>query len=707
MSVSAERRRPGQLSYFAGLDGLRAVAVVGVLLYHGGVHWANGGFLGVEVFFVLSGFLITTLLVNEWRRTGTVALGTFWARRARRLLPALFCMVAAVGIYYAVAGPMDAIPDLKGEGISTLLYAGNWHEISTGASYFAATGPTSPLKHTWSLAIEEQFYLFWPVLLVGVFWLVRQVRRRRGQSARSLEILLAVTVIGTVASAVDMALLYKGGSGLDRVYYGTDTRAGSLLAGAALALTLAILQQRSERTADPRPDRDQRRLLGLAAMAGLLGIVAAMHFANSSSVWLYPYGLLAVDAGVGLLIVAVVLFPGATVGRILSARPIRAIGQISYGIYLWHFPLFLWLDAATTGLNGPWLLLFRIGVTLAVSVVSFALIEQPIRKRRIPTPIVRSLAPVAAGGAVVALLVASTIGATAYDAVAAPTPPHSTDKFTGTNPGCSVTLQDTKQYGLAPLPRKDATKDIYAWLGAHQLGWNGSTTTTFHTCPPKKVLVVGDSLAFTIGVGLMDDEEHYGVEVANAGILGCAFNTSGELDVGGTWQAQSAGCPNALAQWSQNEAQLGANAVVIELGYRDQFDWNIDGRVVHLGQPDFDQHVRQQIQQYVDVLGRGGSTKVLFLSVPYTRPPSNPDGSPSAAADPARHQLINQMLHDAARGRPNVRVLDIDKVVSPSGAYQTKVNGQVCRFDGIHFSTYCSKLLQPKVLAATRKLIAH
>ena len=281
-------------------------------------------------------------------------------------------------------------------------------------------------------------------------------------------------------------------------------------------------------------------------MAGLLGIVAAMYFANSSSAWLYPFGLLGVDAGVGLLIVAVVLFPGAVVGRILSARPVRAIGQISYGIYLWHFPLFLWLDADTTGLNGPWLLLFRIGVTLAVSVVSFALIEQPIRKRRIPTPIVRSLAPVAAGGAVVALLVASTIGATAYDAAAAPTPPHSTDKFTGTNPGCSVALQDTKQYGLAPLPRKDATKDIYAWLGAHQLGWNGSTTTTFHTCPPKKVLVVGDSLAFTIGVGLMDDEEHYGVEVANAGILGCAFTTTGELDVGGAWQEQSAGCPNAL-----------------------------------------------------------------------------------------------------------------------------------------------------------------
>ena len=131
---------------------------------------AGGGFLGVEAFFVLSGFLITSLLVAEWRRTHTIALGAFWARRARRLLPALFLMVAVVGLYYAVAGPMDAVPDLKGAGLSTLLYTGNWHQISTGTSYFAASGPVSPLKHTWSLAIEEQFYLFWPVLLVGVFW---------------------------------------------------------------------------------------------------------------------------------------------------------------------------------------------------------------------------------------------------------------------------------------------------------------------------------------------------------------------------------------------------------------------------------------------------------------------------------------------------------------------------------------------------------
>ncbi len=172
MSQSVPAGRRTQQSHYRGLDGLRGLAVAMVVLYHGGLSWAQGGFLGVEAFFVLSGFLITSLLVGEWGRSRSIELGAFWARRARRLLPALLVLVSVIGIYYAVAGPSQAVPGLKGDGLSTLLYAGNWHQISTGSSYFGATGPVSPLKHTWSLAIEEQFYLFWPLLLFAVLWLV-------------------------------------------------------------------------------------------------------------------------------------------------------------------------------------------------------------------------------------------------------------------------------------------------------------------------------------------------------------------------------------------------------------------------------------------------------------------------------------------------------------------------------------------------------
>ena len=226
-----------KLTHYGALDGLRGVAVAAVLLYHGGVSWAHGGFLGVEVFFVLSGFLITSLLLAEWTRRTTIGLGAFWARRARRLLPALFCLVAVIGLYYAVAGSAQAIPGLKGDGISALTYWSNWHQIAAGSSYFAATGPVSPLEHTWSLAIEEQFYVVWPILVLGVLWLAGRSGNR--SSRRPLLVLFGVTVAGAVASVVDTAVLFDGGRNLDRVYYGTDTRASGLLIGAALAIGLA------------------------------------------------------------------------------------------------------------------------------------------------------------------------------------------------------------------------------------------------------------------------------------------------------------------------------------------------------------------------------------------------------------------------------------------------------------------------------------
>jgi peptidoglycan/LPS O-acetylase OafA/YrhL len=695
------------LGYHPGLDGLRAIAVLAVLLYHGGISWVSGGFLGVEAFFVLSGFLITSLLVSEWRTRHEIGLGAFWARRARRLLPALFLMVGVVGLYYAVAGPADAMPDVKGAGISTLLYVANWHEIATGASYFATSGATSPLKHTWSLGIEEQFYLLWPLLLVGVFWLVRRRQPRQWrQSDGALRLLLALTVTGIFMSAIETLLLFDGGKGLDRVYYGTDTRAGSLLAGAALAIALALRGQRDHPPRDSGITGSGTRNLGVLAIVGMSLLLALMCLANSGAGWLYPEGLIAVDLAVVAVIAAVVLAPETFMPRALSAAPLRSIGLISYGIYLWHYPLFLWLNDGSTGLSGIPLLALRIAVTLAISTASFVLLEQPIRRRRIPTSVIRTLTPVAAAAAVLALVVASAVHTPGSDAAAAPPPPKSIAQFTGSSLGCRVNLQDTPQYGLAPLPWNRAAGMMYGALSEHSINWHGAMTATFHTCPPDKVLLVGDSLAFSLGIGLMDDEVQYGTEVANAARLGCAFTTAGEVNVGGQWLAQSNGCPTALDQWARDAQTLAAGAVIVELGYRDQFDWRMNGAVVHLGQRWFDQYVQSQIDRYVSVLTATGA-KVILLTVPYTNPPANSDGSPAAAAAPARHSIINSMLYRAASGNPHVTVVDIDKQLSPHNHYQATVDGQLCRFDGIHFTTFCSKMLQPTVLDATRQLLGQ
>lgn len=679
--------------------------MLAVVLYHGGVSWAVGGFIGVEVFFVLSGFLITSLLVAEWSRSGSIALSGFWARRARRLLPALLLLLFAIGVYYAVAGPAKAVPGLKADGLSTLLYAGNWHQIVSHSSYFAATGPVSPLKHTWSLAIEEQFYLCWPVLLVGILWAIRRRRRPEQRDPRhALMTLFWISVAGAVACAIDMALLFRGGSGLDRVYYGTDTRAGGLLAGASLAFALALFSDWLPRARERRA-RIPARLLGPVALAALLGVLAATRYAHGDAAWLYPYGMVGIDLAVVAVIAAVVVSPGTLVGRTLALAPLRAIGTISYGIYLWHFPLFLWLDTGSTGLRGIGLLAVRLAVTLVVSGLSYVLIEQPVRRQRLPSWLVRSLAPVAAAGAAISIVVGSTLASMPVGDAAAAVAPKAPPGLKGDDPACRVTLTDADGYGLAPLPASEATKDEYAALGAHQLSWSGSSTRTFHTCPPKRVLLVGDSLAYTLGVGMAEEEDRYGIELANAAILGCAFTTSGELNVAGTWEGQSAGCPNALQQWSRDEQRLHPQAVIVELGYRDQFDWRWGEKQVHLGDASYDAYVERQIERYASVLGRGG-VKVLFLSVPWSQPPSLPDGSPSPAASPDRHRAINAMLRAVARRHPKqIGVVDIDKVIAPGNRYQATLHGQLCRFDGVHFSLFCAKQLEPSVLGTVRKMI--
>ena len=739
--LDAPRGRRAALAHHAGLDGLRGIAVLAVLLYHAGVSWAPGGFLGVEVFFVLSGFLITSLLVVEWERSSTISLGPFWARRARRLLPALFCLVVVIGIYYAIAGAAEAVPGLKGDGISALTYFSNWHQIVAGANYFAATGPVSPLEHTWSLAIEEQFYLVWPLVVFGVLWLAgRRASRRNTRTGargprRPLLFLLALSVAGAIASALDMALMFEGGRNLTRVYYGTDTRASGLLIGASLAIALAILRAREEtvlgstehtvlRASEEtvvangagtavidggvsarRRDALRRFGPGLGAFVAFAATVLAMALVGGATAWMYPYGMLGLDAAVAILIVAAVKHPSCAAARALAAKPLRALGTISYGMYLWHFPLFLWLSADSTGMSGTRLLVLRLAVTLAVSTTSYVLIEQPIRQRRRPAWLIRALTPLAAGGSVAALLLASSASALPVGIPAADTLPQPPPQLKGSDSGCTVALKDSTSYGVAPIPEDKQTQFVYSALGAHKLTWSGSGQKTFHTCPPKRVLLVGDSLAFTLGVPWLQNEERYGIKLADAGVLGCAFTTEGELNVAGAWQGQSAGCPNALEQWTQAKRDLHPQAIVVELGYRDQFDWKINGKVVHLGQPSFDAYVQNQINRLIQVLGAGG-TKILLLSIPYTHPPDMPDGSPAAAASPARHARINSMLQNAARRHPKtVQVLDLDRTVSPGNDYNAKVNGQLCRFDGVHFSAYCSGLLEPRVLGEVRKMI--
>jgi peptidoglycan/LPS O-acetylase OafA/YrhL len=357
-SRTAPHRSKPAAARLPGLDGVRALAVLAVLAFHEQFAAFPGGFLGVDVFFVLSGYLITDLLVAQWNRRGRLDLKGFWTRRARRLLPALAVMLVTVTAAVAVIEP-GQLGALRPALIAAVTYSSNWWQAAQHQSYFAGFGPPPPLQHLWSLAIEEQFYLVWPLILVAVL-LTSQSRRLRA----------GVAWLGAVASAVAMAVIYVPGADPSRVYYGTDTHASALLIGSALALTWPLQQLRSA-SGRSVVRADVAGLAGIAVLAWAMG-----HFSGSDPA-LYPAGLFLAALAAGGLVLAAAS-PGS-VSAMLGWNPLRWLGIRSYGIYLWHWPVIA-LAAAVAGPGstgvGIWLAETAVAITLAAA--SWRWIEEPI-----------------------------------------------------------------------------------------------------------------------------------------------------------------------------------------------------------------------------------------------------------------------------------------------------------------------------------------
>ncbi|TFD87709.1 acyltransferase family protein [Cryobacterium serini] len=348
--------RPGRL---AGLDGLRALAVIAVAIYHFFPSILPGGFIGVDVFFVISGFLITGLLVSEHTRTGRISLHRFWQRRARRLVPPLIPVVLiSCTIAFIIGG--DVLVGLGGQLLGAGTFGYNWVSIATDASYFSLNEPEL-LRNLWSLAVEEQFYLVWPLLLLAVL-LVRRPRVR-----------LAIVTTLFVAAALWMGLLYQPGADPTRVYYGSDTHSFGLFAGAALALLLR--RPSGQRNELPR----WRPWLGCGA---ILAIIALALWLPEDGTATYRGGLVAVSLATAVVIWAGVR--GGRFGRLLDAAPLRYLGERSYGIYLWHWPVLvlvqlLWPASSPAGSLLPIGLLATV-ITLVVAGVSYRWLELPIRR---------------------------------------------------------------------------------------------------------------------------------------------------------------------------------------------------------------------------------------------------------------------------------------------------------------------------------------
>jgi peptidoglycan/LPS O-acetylase OafA/YrhL/lysophospholipase L1-like esterase len=353
----------GDQRYLPGLDGLRALAVLAVVAYHLGLGFAPGGMLGVGVFFTLSGYLITDLLLTQYHRTGRLELADFWRRRARRLLPAVLVMLTVVLAWVTVLD-RSQLPALRGVAVSSLGYVSNWWLIAQHSSYFARFGPPSPLGHLWSLAVEEQFYLVWPWLLwLGLRW-ARGRPNGLGQLAR-------VTVLLALASATEMAVLYAPGYDPTRIYDGTDTRAFALLAGAALAFVWP------SRRLSAHIAEGARRVLDAAGGAGLIVILVLICCTGEYSAFLYRGGMVLLSLAAAL-VVGAAASPASRIGRALGWRPLRWIGVRSYGIYLWHYPIIV----LTTPANGHDTFVrgtLQLTASIGVAALSWKYIEEPVR----------------------------------------------------------------------------------------------------------------------------------------------------------------------------------------------------------------------------------------------------------------------------------------------------------------------------------------
>ena len=428
------------MKHIRALDGLRGIAVLLVVAYHFSPQHLPGGFLGVDVFFVLSGFLITSLLVTERDSSGHIGLRAFWIRRARRLFPALLLLIIAVGIYSLLFASPLAVRSIRDDGLASLFYVANWRFVYSGQSYieqFVGVGP-SPFRHTWSLAIEEQYYLIWPLIvaLVGVAW-----SRYRTGSVRPVVVLTCVG-LALVSTAV-MAALFSPGSDPSRVYYGTDSRAHLLLVGSALgALSAGVLEV--GRLAW------QRALI----VGGLLALGALFFLSFNSDPtnnWLYRGGYLAFALLIALVIAGAGQSGFNPLAKFLGLRALVGLGLISYGIYLWHWPISLWVTEANTGLVSVSLFALRSAITLVVSVASYFLVERPIRQgalSKLGPAVPWIVGPISVGLAVLVLVVPTWTNI------------ESTPIFTESTSSATA----TKEYELAPRCDSVAT-DSQSFVG--------------------------------------------------------------------------------------------------------------------------------------------------------------------------------------------------------------------------------------------------
>jgi peptidoglycan/LPS O-acetylase OafA/YrhL len=615
--------RDSALPHIDALDGARGLAVAGVVLFHGG--HLLGGYLGVDFFFTLSGFLITSLLLAAATRDGRIALGGFWARRARRLLPALVLLMLGIALYCFLVATPDQLQQVRGDAFATLGYAANWHEIFAGHNYFALFTAPSPLNHTWSLAIEEQFYVLWPLIVVGLLaWSKRSI----ASSVLWISLLLAAL------SGVLMVVFYNP-TNVARSYFGTDTRAASILFGAALAAWLA--------GHGPVRRRAPRIALEVVAVLGVIVLAIAWTRLDGTSSTLYHGGFVVCGLAAAAVIAAAVHPTRGPVSRALSFRPLCALGLISYGVYLYHWPIDVALDAQRMGFNGWPLFVFQTTITLLLAIVSYRLVEAPIRRGAGSNVQWRKLVPAVAIG-LVAILAVSTIGA---------------------RPARTVT---TLRHPLR------------------------AATQAFATAPPDatRVLVVGDSVAHSLGVGMQHLSVSPPVVAFNGAVQGCVFpdnvkrirhrNAEGHLYTFNTYTCDPA--------WQAGVIERFRPQIILWIVDNPAAAVVSGGHWVSTCSDEFASLYERALRAEIAKFAAHGA-KVVMTTEVYPR-------YLFANDDPATD--CYNAVHRKVAAATRTQLVDLNAYICPGGVCRTQENGIVLREDGEHYDGAGGRLVSRWIL---------
>ncbi|MFM8528157.1 MAG: acyltransferase family protein [Ilumatobacteraceae bacterium] len=633
------------IAHHPGLDGLRGLAVALVVLFHADLPWMSGGFLGVSVFFTLSGFLITSLLLNESEQQGSIDLRAFWSRRLRRLAPAsLAVIVAVVGLASWLSTTTEAAR-IEGDAVSAALYASNWRFIVAEHSYADLFSAPSPLLHIWSLSIEEQLYVVLPVIVAATLAV--------GWTRRRLGILLGVLALASTMVGIAV-------SGVDRVYYGTDTRAAELLLGAVLACLAG------GRLGEGATSRAERTLKVLGPVA-LTVLVALAVTSEPRSTWIAGGGL-AIFALVSVLLVVASIVRGP-IRTILSWSPLRALGRVSYGVYLVHWPVFVFLTEDRLGVGGVVRLTVCIASTVLVAAASHRWFERPVRDGRLFTTPIRAASAFVIGvsASVVLPLVVLAEGET----------------IPGTAPTVLVTTTlATPSEGIPDATSVEGEPD-------------SETGDSPSDDAPVTALVLGDSTANNLARALADVADP-GFGVVDAGVIGCplvpavrVFDQPGE-------SRDTTYCPVPSNTVRESLEWTPVDLVLVVVGPPSR--WAYENAAGEIVEPSTDAYVDDLNRTMDALVAAAGGRPLIVFDAPYVR-----DDERVLGDDPVLVDLWNAVV-DEWDARDEVAVYRYSKLFAPAGSDIDREQ----RPDGVHFDReFAEQLARDIVIPELRAMLAE